>query len=269
MKKTRCKTMILTVLAVLVISGIVLATPGGYRHRRGVGGGHHRRRGPAGPAWQGEHGRPMMLERILHKLDLTDEQAEQVKTIREGNKEKMKAARKAVAEATKALHETTFQDANEATIRAAATVLGKALGDKAVLQATRIASIKKVLTGEQLMKLKESRAEMKEWAGQFRERMRDPKSCNRFWQRRGPKSRPRRRLNIEKLFETKDTNKDEKLTKEELQAGDKEERPRRLARFFDKADTDEDGALTTEELKAFKEKMKDRPRWRRGRPHWR
>jgi len=180
----------------------------------------------------------------------------------------MEAARKAVAEASKALHEATFQDANEVTIRAAAAALGNALGDKAVLQATTMASIKKVLTGEQLVKLKESRAKMKEWAGQFRERMRDPESHNQFWQRGAPKSH-RQRLNIEKLFETKDTNKDGKLTKQELQAGDNEKRLSRIERFFDKADTDEDGALTTEELKAFKEKMKDGPRQRKGPRGWR
>jgi Spy/CpxP family protein refolding chaperone len=200
----------------------------------------------------------MMLGRILRRLDLTDEQNEQIKAIREANKEKMKAAQNTVAEATKALHETSFQDANEATIRAVAATLGSALGDRAVLRATTMASIKKVLTAEQREKLAESRTKMKERVGQFRKGMRDLESCNRFSRRGGPRSRPRRGLNIEKLFETKDTNKDGKLTKEELQAGGDKERPRRFEWLLEKADADGDGTLTVEELEAHKGKMRDR-----------
>jgi Spy/CpxP family protein refolding chaperone len=199
----------------------------------------------------------MMLGRILHRLDLTDEQSEQIKAIQEASKEKTKDAGKAIAEAAKALHEAASQEVNEAGIRAAATAVGNALGDRAVLRATTMASIKKVLTAEQLEKLEELRAKMKERAGRFRKRMGDPKSCDGFSRRRGRGSRPRRGLNVEKLFETKDTNKDGKLTKEELQAGDDKERPRRFEWLLEKADADGDGALTAEELEAHKGKMRD------------
>jgi Spy/CpxP family protein refolding chaperone len=262
MKKTGCKATILVGLAVVFLAGVVFAGPHG-RHR----GGHGRDRG----GWKGGHGRGMMLGRILRKLDLTDEQNEQIKAIREADREKTKDAREAVAETTKALHEAAFQDANEATIRAAATALGNALGDKAVLRATTMASIKKVLTAEQLEKLAQSRAKMKERVGQFRKGMRDPESCNRFSRGGGPRSRPRRGLNVEKLFETRDADKDGKLTKEELQAGGDKERPRRFEWLLEKADVDGDGALTVEELEAHKGKMRDRhPRQpRRGGWHHR
>jgi Spy/CpxP family protein refolding chaperone len=211
----------------------------------------------------------MMLGRILHRLDLTNEQNEQIKAIREANREKTKDAREAVAETTKALHEAASQEANEATIRAAATAVGNALGDRAVLRATAMASIKKVLTAEQLEKLEELRAKMKERAGEFRKRMGDPKSCDGFSRRRGRGSRPRRGLNIERLFETKDANKDGKLTKEELQAGDDKERPHRFEWLLEKADADGDGALTAEELEAHKGKMRDgQPRRQPRRGGW-
>jgi protein CpxP len=249
MKKTGCKAAILIGLAVVFLAGVVFAGPHGR--------GYHGRRGRDKGHWRGGRGRGMMLGRILRKLDLTDEQNEQIKAIREANKEKMKGAGKAVTEATKALHESTSQEADEAGIRAAATALGNALGDRAVLRATTMASIKKILTAEQLEKLKELRAKVKERAGKFRKRMRDPESCDRFSRRRGRGSRPRRGLNVEDLFETKDTNKDGKLTKEELQASDDKERPRRFEWLLEKADADGDGALTAEELEAHKGKMRD------------
>lgn len=260
MQKTGCKAAILVGLAVVFLAGVVFAGPHGRGHRSG----HGRDRG----GWKGGHGRGMMLGRILRKLDLTDEQNEQIKAIREANREKTKDAREAVAEATKALHETAFQDANEAAIRAAATVLGNALGDRAVLRATTMASIKKVLTAEQLEKLAQSRAKMKERAGKFRERMRDPESCDRFSRRRRRGSRPRRGLNVEKLFEAKDANKDGKLTKEELQAGGDKERPGRFEWLLEKADADGDGVLTAEEVEAHKEKMNDWQPRRKGWHRW-
>jgi len=268
MKKIGCKAAILIGLAVLFLGGVLFAGPRGPRRHGRPGPGHRAGPGADRGGWQGGHGRPMMLGRILQKLDLTGEQTNQIKAIREANKEQMKNARKAVAEATKALRETAFQDTNEATIRAAAAALGNALGDKALLKAKTMASIKKVLTAEQITKFNELRAKMRVRVGKSRGRVRDPESYNRLQKSEGSKLRPRRRFNMEKLFETKDTNKDGKLTKEELQAGGDKERPRRFEWLLEKADADGDGALTTEELDAYKEKMKDWQPRRRGWRRW-
>lgn len=277
MTKTGCKAAILIVLALLVLGGQVFAGPGS--HGRGGRAGHGFGRGMhGGPGMAGRRGGGdghMMFKRILRRLDPNDKQTEQIKAIREANKEKLEAAKKAIAEARKALHEAVIEGANEATVRAAATTLGNALGDQAVLKASTMASIKKILTEEQLAKLKEIRAKMKERAEKFREKMEDPEFRGKKfrhhrgpWHKRGDDRRGHTRgLKIDRLFETKDTNQDGKLTKEEFRAGEGQERSFRGKRVFEKADTDGDGALTVAELKAFKEKMKDRPRRSKGPGH--
>ena len=59
--------------------------------------------------------------------------------------------------------------------------------------------------------------------------------------------RPQGRMDFGQLFETKDANKDGKLTKEELSSGDSRIP---VEQFFGRLDTDGDGAITKEELKA-------------------
>jgi len=125
----------------------------------------------------------MVLMGILNRLDLTDEQNEKIKDIQDDNKDKMEAAKKAIAEATKALHEAVADGADEAAIRAAGTKLGNAISEQAVLGATTISSIKKVLTDEQLTKLKEFQEKMKDRVGKFSEMMGGPAFRERLGQR--------------------------------------------------------------------------------------
>lgn len=241
---------------------------------RGMRGGPGMQRGPGvgmGPVW------------MLRGLDLTAEQIDAVKEIMEANKEAMQASHEAVAEARKALEEAVVAGADEQDIRAAAAALSKAIGDGAVLRASTAASVKKVLTEEQLAELEER----KERAEGFRERIQDPEFRGRLGRIRGgrpgglgdrrgvrgptlgpgigPWPGGGRGLDIKTLFENRDADDDGKLTKEELKADD--DRPHLgLDRLFEKADTDNDGALTVEELEAFKDTMGQR--LGRRRPLW-
>jgi len=183
MKKTGIKTIAILVLVLTALVGLVLAGPGreGRRQRGGpefgperpgrfgMGMGMERRGGPAEPGALGMFGR----------LDLTDEQKESIKKINEESKEKSKAAAEAVGEARKALQETVAKG-EEAAIRKAAKNLGEVLGDQAVLRAKKMSSIKAVLTPEQLKKLEELKAKMKEQGEKSREKTDAPRSRERF-----------------------------------------------------------------------------------------
>jgi len=179
MKKTGCKVAILILLAVLVLSTQALAGWGGRGRggRPGPGPGWNmsggalmepqgRLIGPAGPGMLGRGGGPggyPMPLRILRQLDLTDEQVEAINEVLKANKEKAETSRKAIVEATKVVREAVVKG-DEAGIREAATNLGKAIGNGAVLKASIIASVKKVLTDEQRKELEELTAKLKERA---------------------------------------------------------------------------------------------------------
>jgi Spy/CpxP family protein refolding chaperone len=105
--------------------------------------------------------------RILRRLDLTEEQHEQVRTILEDNKESAQTAEKAVQDARKALHQTVIDQQGEEAIRNAAAEIGTAIGNQAVLKTQTIAAVKGVLTEEQKQKLET----MKEKALELRENM--------------------------------------------------------------------------------------------------
>ena len=276
MAKTGGKKVTVLILAMAVLAGQAFAGPGG--RGRGPRGGPAVGPGMPGPQVGAAH--PMMLRGILPGLDLTDEQIEAIKQIHEANKEAMQAAQKAVGEAAKALHEAVLAG-NEAKIRAAATNLGNAIGQCAVLRAATMASIKAALTAEQQAKLEQLQSQMGQRFPRFGQEMQGPglpePPMMRFGHRRGAGpgawQGPRPGglqphgpglglgMNIDRLFEFKDTNKDGKLTKEELQAG-LGRCPLAVQEVFDKIDTDGDGALSVEELEKFKEQIGDRP----GRP---
>jgi Spy/CpxP family protein refolding chaperone len=242
MKTTRCKTAIMVVLSVLVAGGILLAGPGGPRHHRrggpGVGSGVPPMQLGRNPML-GRHGRPvwgMAIVRGLRWLNLTEEQREQIRAILEEAEDVSEANREIVADATEALHTAVIEGSDEKAIREAATNLGNALGDQAVQRASIIASIKEVLTDEQLEQLQEMKdQELHEglgrprtWGGAFH------RGC-------GPGApgigfgRPGKGCNIGPG------------------AG------LRIDWLIEKIDTDGDGTLTAEEIEAFKEKVEDRP----------
>ena len=264
--KTGCKVAIVAAMVTLVFAGQVLARQGAMRHGSGPNAGP----GPAvldmpDPAPPGPAIRPpapdrdMILRFILRQLDLTDEQREQIKGILEANQEGLETARKAVRDATKSLHEAVIKGAGEADIRAAATALGTAIGNEAVLRSAMMTSVKQVLTPEQLAELGKikGRAQMlhlgledPDFAGGFGPIPHAPWPMPRLGRGLG--------MDIDRIFENRDTNKDGKLTKEELQATNRPQCP--LEKVFDKIDTNKDGALTPDELEAFTDQIKDRPR---------
>ena len=182
MKKTGWMKTIVVVLVIVAVSSPALAGWGGRGRggRPGPGLGWNMSGGPLmeppygliGPACPfmpgmgggiGVCGVPL---RILRQLDLTDEQVEAIKEVLEANKEKGEAARKNIAEATKDVHEAVAKG-DEAGIREAATNLGKAIGNGAVLRTATMASVKKVLTDEQREELEELTAKLKERAGKL------------------------------------------------------------------------------------------------------
>jgi Spy/CpxP family protein refolding chaperone len=189
MKKTGWKTAILVALVVVVVSSPALAGRGGRGRsgRPGLGFGRNMPGEPriglqrgtmgfSGLGMLGIGGRPGLCPvplRILRQLDLTEEQVDAIKEVLKANQEKGEAARKAIAEATKALHEAVIKG-DEEGIREEATNLGKALGDGAVLKASIITSVKKVLTDEQRKELDELTAKLKERAEKLSEQMKDP-----------------------------------------------------------------------------------------------
>jgi Spy/CpxP family protein refolding chaperone len=119
-----------------------------------------------------------MVLHVLRALDLTEEQRTAIKEILQN--EDAQAARKAAAEAlheaTETLHEATRavaegeQGATAEAINDAAVVLGQAMATQASLHAETLASIKGLLTEEQLAKL----AQIKEKGTAIREKLSDP-----------------------------------------------------------------------------------------------
>jgi Spy/CpxP family protein refolding chaperone len=189
MKKTGWMRAIVVVLVVVAVSSPALAGRGGRARggRLGLGLGRNMQRGrrmepPFGligsacPFMPGIGGGPGVCAvplRILRQLDLTNEQVDAIKEVLEANKEKGEAARKAVSEAANALHEAVIKG-DEAAIHEAATNMGKALGDGAVLKASTMTSVKKVLTDEQRKELNELTAKLKERAEKLSEQMEYP-----------------------------------------------------------------------------------------------
>jgi len=171
---TRTKIMVLAgLLAVVLWSGSVFAAAqddGGRPSMNAPGPGMPGMPPmPGGPGMgsgapgmrQGPGGPDGIMGAIMHKLDLTDEQREKIETIMDENHAKTSAARRTVEKARKALEEAVSSDADEAAIRKAATALGTALGDEAVLKVKTMKEIKAVLTPEQIKKLDELKTEMK------------------------------------------------------------------------------------------------------------
>ncbi len=108
---------------------------------------------PCGPDFlSGLHQRFEHLQRAKKYLDLTDEQIEQFKALKDSVREELKA----VHEAKKALFEAVMADeVNDVTIRSKAAELGEVVGDAAVKVANTIKEAKAILTPEQQEKLEE------------------------------------------------------------------------------------------------------------------
>jgi Spy/CpxP family protein refolding chaperone len=165
------------------------------------------------------------LGAIAWWLDLTKEQKTQIQKIREEAKSDAEAAEKAVADARDAVHGAVIGGAAEELIRAAATTLGEAIGNQAVLHAKTLAAAKAVLTEEQrkelakiVARLPGLRQSIPHGPGPFCPWV-DPNDPN------APVQAPVRGQGFgggpvptEQIFKAADTDKDGKLTLEELEA---------------------------------------------------
>jgi Spy/CpxP family protein refolding chaperone len=229
----------------------------------------------------------MILKNILKQLDLTKEQRQQVKGIIEANKEGLKNATESVRSATIALNKAVSNGEGEADIRAAAAALGSAIANKAVLRATTIASIKRILTPEQLQQVKQLKGRQARprpkvmtpnpgvgrpgpgpagvgprqgWGQGLGPRFGDsvelgpngPRGQTPFGY--GPGQPFAQGMNPVRMFDRIDINGDGLLTRDEFQAANI------LQQIFKRADADKDGVLTIEELNAFRNGNQGGPR---------
>jgi protein CpxP len=152
-----------TVVAVSLAGGAIAAgqdNPGqaaGPGGRQGRFGGPGRGMGPGGP---GGPGGGLLA---LRRLDLTDAQKQQVKTILDSHKEEARALgdkiRKAHVALDAAIAGATF---DEATVRTRAAELAAVEADEAVARARGYAEVYQILTTEQQTKLKEIQGRMQE-----------------------------------------------------------------------------------------------------------
>ena len=97
----------------------------------------------------------------MGQLDLTEEQKEKIKSIREANRTQTQEARQAVRQANMSLQEA-IESGSDAEIIAAGKVLGEAYGKQGVLRAQTERKIEAILTPEQQAKMKELKAQMRE-----------------------------------------------------------------------------------------------------------
>ena len=108
----------------------------------------------------------------LGRLDLSDGQREQIRSIREQNREAAQAAEERVRVARQALQAAVTAEAvNEGAIRAVATELGSAEGDAAVQRAYLHAQVWQVLTADQQAAAREAEAQMKDGMARRQQRM--------------------------------------------------------------------------------------------------
>jgi Spy/CpxP family protein refolding chaperone len=105
----------------------------------------------------GQLGRLMTLRA---ELGVTGEQQTEIRKIVESHRSEIAAVAKPIVEKRRALRDAvTAENPNEATIRAAANDLGKAIGDAAVLAAKVKPEVYRVLTPEQQKKVESFRAD--------------------------------------------------------------------------------------------------------------
>lgn len=261
MNRTGYKKAVVFVLVLMFLGGQVLAAGGGRGRRRGPGFGFGAYGGPETGSFRspmaygrglmsGQHG-GMIMARVLRRLDLTEEQRERIKDILESARDISESGREAVADATKTLHTAVTESADETAIREAAVNLGKVIGDRAVSRAATMASIKEVLTEEQLEQLQQ----MKD--SESRDDLDGIGIRGRGLRRRSQRGvsdrypdRPRRGAGR--------FGRDPERQGRGLGAGPGA--GLRIDRLIEKVDTDGDGALTAEELEAFRKKVEDRSR---------
>ena len=107
----------------------------------------------------------------LRALDLSEAQREQIRIIREQNREATQAAGELVHVARQALQDAVTADPmNEGAIRVVASELGIVEGDAAVQRAFLHAQVWQTLTPEQQVAARDAEAEMEQRKAQRRQR---------------------------------------------------------------------------------------------------
>lgn len=134
--------------------------------------------------WRGRmarRGGPNAIAIPLGRLDLSDEQRDQVREVIAESREAMREAGRQVRASRRALDEAvgTGGDVDEAAIRAAAAALGVAEGAVALERASARARIWRVLTPEQRTGAEEIAAEREQRMEERRERRRERRERRR------------------------------------------------------------------------------------------
>jgi len=108
---------------------------------------------------------------MLGRLDLSDAQKEQVRTIVESHRDELGALGQRGMNARQALDAAVMAEVfDEGAIRTAAAEVGAVEADMAVARARISAEVYQILTADQQAKLKELRAQMRERMESRRER---------------------------------------------------------------------------------------------------
>jgi Spy/CpxP family protein refolding chaperone len=138
------KTRLIPILAVLIlVPGVVLAQGWG--------------RGPHGPGEPGER----HMERVLERLDLTDEQRAELEQKLPQFRETIQPSMDQLREARSGLNDLIHADQlDEGAIRQAAAEMAEIEADVAVARAQHFQEMRQILTPEQLEELQQMRQQM-------------------------------------------------------------------------------------------------------------
>jgi Spy/CpxP family protein refolding chaperone len=134
------------VITLLVAGVIALATVGAVSASPGdrCGGGHAGFGGPMG------HGGGKQIHRLISKLDLSDEQRDQIFDIMYGQVPAARDKMKELRSGRQALRELTMKpELDEAKVRELANAQSKIIADMMVMRAETFNKVYKVLTPEQ------------------------------------------------------------------------------------------------------------------------
>jgi Spy/CpxP family protein refolding chaperone len=157
MTSHRKTALVLWLIATLAAGGWALTNS---THAAGPFGGALTDEGPARPLRMFLSGQFGRLLELRSELELTTEQRTQIRDVVKNHRAEIAVALQPVVERRRALREATLAaNVDEAAIRTAATDLGKAIGDAAVVGAKVKAEVRAVLTPEQQKKLDEFRGE--------------------------------------------------------------------------------------------------------------
>jgi Spy/CpxP family protein refolding chaperone len=107
-----------------------------------------------------------IFARMSHELDLTEDQKSRIKDVLRAHADEIKAQMQASSTARRSLHDAVMaHPTDENAIRAAATQLGQAQGDGAVLFARVRAEIDPILTEDQKARIQAFRDRVRQQSG--------------------------------------------------------------------------------------------------------